>query len=176
MLSSEGGHIGLASVDPLQFEFEQFSKKKFGLTNEIISAEWLFCGKGIPHLYEFYSMREGRTMDKPLAGEQVFALIETDPVARQCFQHFLKMLGTCLAHFTAAFLPDNGIFLSGTILSSVIKHIQADVADQSTSILINAFHNNICLRGYLQTVPLYFTPEEDLGLKGCWNFLQLLSL
>lgn len=174
MLSSEGGHIGLSSFDENQFEFEQFAKKKFNLTNEIISAEWLFCGLGIPIIYEFYAIKQAKTLEKPISGEDIFTSIETDPLSRKTFEHFLKLLGTCLAHLSAAFLPDDGIFLCGRILTSVIKYIKEDTANPAKSILITSFTNNKCVGSYLQTVPIFFTPEIDLGLKGCWHFLQLL--
>jgi glucokinase len=144
------------------------------LTNEFISAEWLFCGKGIPLLYEFYSLKEGKILEKPVLGEEVFKNIETDPISRKSFEHFLRILGTCLAHLAVAFLPDEGIFLCGTILKSVIKHIQKDTSDPAHSLLISSFINNKCAGPYLQTVPIFFTPEVDLGLKGCWHFLQIL--
>lgn len=163
----------MSSFDQNQFEFEQFAKKKFHLTNEFISAEWLFCGLGIPLIYEYYCQKEGKPHDKPVTGEDAFTKIDTDPIARKTFEHFLRMLGTCLAHLSAAFLPDEGIFLCGRILSSVIEYIKEDTANPAKSILISSFTNNKCVGPYLQTVPIFFTPEIDLGLKGCWNFLQL---
>lgn len=175
MLSSEGGHIGLAVTDELQYEFQEFSKKKFGLTNEIISAEWMICGRAIPNLYEFFAIKEGKVLDQIPASKQVFETIDTDPVSRKAFEHFLKCFGTCLAHLAASMLPDDGIFLSGSILTAVTDHLKADVAKGDDSILLSAFTNNKCVGPYLKTVPLYFTNEKDLGMKGCWHFLQLLA-
>lgn len=175
MLSSEGGHIGMSSTDDLQYEFEQFSKKKFNLTEEIISAEWMICGLAIPHLYEFFAIKEGRKLDSVPTSKEVFASIDSDPISTKAFEHFLRNLGTCLAHLGAAMLPDDGIFLSGSILSATVEHLKKDVEKRENSILLRAFTNNKCVGPYLKTVPLYFTTEKDLGMKGCWNFLQLLA-
>jgi glucokinase len=175
VLSSEGGHIGLASTDELQYEFEQFSKKKFGLTNEFISAEWMICGKAISNIYEFFSIKEGKKLENIPTPKEVFSTIGSDPISRKAFEHFLKTLGTCLAHLGAAMLPDDGIFLSGSILTAVEGYLKEDVSKGEDSILLRSFTNNKCVGPYLKTVPLYFTSETDLGMKGCWNFLQLLS-
>ncbi len=175
MLSSEGGHVGLSTIDELQWEFEQFSKKKFGLTNEIISAEWMTCGRAIPNLYEFFAQKEGVVLEKVPSGKEVFSKIDTDPISRKAFNHFLRCFGSTLAHLAAAMLPDDGIFLCGTILSATIEHVKADVARGEESIFLKAFTNSPCVGSYLKTVPLYFTSESDLGMKGCWHFLQLLS-
>lgn len=175
MLSSEGGHIGLCAIDELQWEFQQFSKQKFGLTSEIISAEWMTCGRAIPNLYEFFAMKDGIKLEHVPTGKEIFSKIDTDPTSRKAFNHFLRCFGTTLAHLAAAMLPDEGIFLCGTILGATLDHLKADVALGEESILLKAFTNSPCIGSYLKTVPLYFTPEQDLGLKGCWNFLQLLS-
>lgn len=145
------------------------------MTDEIISAEWMFCGQSIPNLYEFFAIKQGKELKVIPTSKEIFSSISNDPISTMAFNHFLKCLGTCLSHFGAALLPDDGIFLSGSILTSVIDHVKDDVAKGDASILMRAFTNNKCVGTYLKTVPLYFTSEQDLGMKGCWHFLQLLA-
>lgn len=133
------------------------------------------CGRSISNLYEFHALKEGITLETVPKGKEIFSRIDTDPLSKKAFNHFLRNLGTTLAHLAAAMLPDEGIFLCGAILGSTLEHLKADVALGEESILFKAFTNSPCVGSYLKTVPLYFTPEHDLGLKGCWNFLQLLS-
>ena len=140
-----------------------------------MSAEWMICGKAIPNIYEFFAHKEGKELNQVPTGKEVFSSISTDPISRRSFEHFLKNLGTCLAHLAAAMLPDDGIFLSGSILTATVEHLKEDVAKGEDSILLRAFTNNKCVGPYLKTVPLYFTSEMDLGMKGCWHFLQLLA-
>lgn len=156
-------------VDREQFEFEAFVKQKMGLDAGIIlSAELCFCGKGIPLLYEFLAGREGAAfLESPMTGEQIFARIETDPIARETFDRFLYMLGSLLMSNCCVLLPDAGIVLCGTILSNVIRFMMADMADQSTSHFYKGFFGNPPVNGYLGSLPIYFTSERDLGLKGC---------
>lgn len=175
VLSSEGGHIGLAAIDELQYEFEQFSKQKFGLKDEIISAEWMICGRAIPNIYEFFSLKEGKPIDHERTSAEVFSSIDTDPIALKSFNHFLRLLGTCLSHLASAMLPDDGIFLCGSILTSVKDKLKEDVAKGEDSIFLKAFTNNKSIESYLKTVAFYFTSETDLGLKGCHNFLKILG-
>lgn len=133
------------------------------------------CGRAIPNLYEFFAMKEGVKLETVPSSKEVFAKIDSDPISRKAFNHFLRCLGTTLAHLAAAMLPDEGIFLSGTILGATLDHLKADVARAEDSIFLKAFTNSPCIGSYLKTVPLFFTSERDLGLKGCWNFLQLLA-
>ena len=135
----------------------------------------MVCGRAIPNMYEFFALKEGITLEKVPSGKEVFSRIDTDPISRKTFNHFLRCLGTALAHLAAAMLPDDGIFLSGAILTATIEHLKADVARGEDSIFLKAFTNSPCVGSYLKTVPLYFTPEIDLGMKGCWHLLQLLS-
>lgn len=133
------------------------------------------CGRAIPNLYEFFAMKEGIKLETVPKGKEVFSKISSDPISRKAFNHFLRCFGTTLAHLAAAMLPDEGIFLCGAILGATLEHIKEDVAKGEESIFLKAFTNSPCVGSYLKTVPLYFTPEHDLGLKGCWNFLQLLA-
>lgn len=134
------------------------------------------CGRSIPNIYEFFALKEGLPVDNcPKSGREIFTKISTDPIARKTFNHFLRNLGTTLSHLAAAMLPDDGIFLCGAILGGVINHLKEDVSKGEESILLKAFTNNKCVGPYLKTVPLFFTPEHDLGLKGCLHFLDLLS-
>ncbi len=175
VLPSEGGHIGLCACDEDQFEFQQFAKQKFNLKNQIISAEWLFCGRAIPHLYEFHAAKKGVKLETAIKGEDVFSKIDTDPIALAAFQDFLKLLGTCLSHLAVAFLPDQGILLSGAIIGSIIHHIQKDAASPD-SVLLSSFLNNNSSNSYLSSVPIFYTSEVDLPLRGCWHYLQLLKI
>lgn len=168
VLCSEGGHMAIPAFDQEQFEFECFMKKKLNLkTSEIISAEWCFCGRGIPMLYEFYLERSGEKLKAPIQGEEVFASIETSAVSMKCFQRFLQMLGTLLMCNCTVLLPDSGVVLSGNILSAVIKHVQSDMSDPETSYFFKGFYSNPCNKPFLKTLNLYFTSEPDLSLKGC---------
>lgn len=110
----------MSATSQLQFDYEQFAKKHFNLGNEHISAEWLFCGQGIPILYDFYSTKEGVHKETKMTAKEIFSTIDTDPISKKSFDHFLTMLGTCMSHLSSAFLPDDGVFLSGGILRYVI--------------------------------------------------------
>lgn len=110
----------MSATNQLQFDYEQFAKKHFNLGNEHISAEWLFCGQGIPILYDFYSIKEGVHKETKMTAKEIFSKIDTDPISKKSFDHFLTMLGTCMSHLSSAFLPDDGVFLSGGILRYVI--------------------------------------------------------
>lgn len=160
--------MAVACIDRDHFEFEQFVKKRMNdKEDSILSAEWCFCGLGIPLIYEFYLNKDGKSLKGPLAGEQIFACIETDPYARKTFNRFLLMFGALLMSNCSVLLPDDGIVLCGNILQSVISHMQKDMCDKTTSYFYRGFLSNPCINDYLKDIPIYFTPEQDMGKKGC---------
>lgn len=176
VIGSEGGHIGIDVSSPEQYEYEQFIRKKRGLTTEGLSAEWCFCGKAIPLLYEFLAEKKGVPIPQwRLNDEPVFTKIETDEIAKEAFEHFLRLLGTVLSHLAACFVPDDGIVLCQTIVSSCSKYIIKDSEDPEKSILLKAIRSNKCIGSYLSTIPVYLTTEDNLGMKGCFNLLRHLQ-
>lgn len=160
--------MAIPCFDQDQFEFEQFLKKKMNLPMDcILSAEWCFCGRGIPYLYEFLLLKEGRTLEKQLTGEEVFAMIDSDEIAKKTFQRFLRMLGALLMCNCSALLPDNGVVFCGNIINSVLDRILKDLSNDKTSHFYRGFISNPCIDNYLETIPIFFVREQDLSIKGC---------
>lgn len=175
VFGSEGSQIGLPVPDDAQFEFEQYARKELN-TKGLLSCESICSGSALPMIYKYHAMKAGVEMKGPLpsTGIETFQHIDGDAVAKETFDHFLKMLAMAMASFAACYLPDEGIILCGSILRSVKKHLVADAARGDNSILLHNFANNKCLGSYLRSVPIYLAAEEDLGLKGCWNYLVQL--
>lgn len=61
VLSSEGGHSSLPSYNQDVFDLQQFVIKEMGLIpgKDILSAEHLFCGLGIPKIHQFLQTKAG---------------------------------------------------------------------------------------------------------------------
>lgn len=155
-------------IDRDHFEFEQLIKKKFGFSaTDILSAEWAVCGKGVPLLYEFYSRKQGKTVSEQKTGEEIFSNVETDPISKQSLERFLEMLGALLLNNSTVLLPDNGIILCGTIISSLSSFIEKDMATPATSHFYKGFFRNSTIKSYLKEIPIFLTSEIDLNLKGC---------
>lgn len=168
------GHTGMGCLDREHFEFEQFVRGKFDLAStDIVPSEFCFCGIGLPFLYEFYLRREGGWVDSNLglSSQEVLSSIETNPTARKSYERFLQLLGTSLMTASGAFLPDEGIIIYGHMVREVLPALLKDVADPQNSIFLRAFENNSCLNNYLKTIPIFFSGENELSLKGCYNYL-----
>lgn len=160
--------MAIPCFDRDQFDFEQFVKKKMNLpTDRILSAEWCFCGRGIPLLYEFLSLKEGKTLEKQFTGEEIFANIDTDPLAKRTFERFLQMLGALLMCNCSALLPDDGLVLCGNIINSLLDKILEDMKDRKTSHFYKGFLSSPCIDPYMETIPLFFTKDTELNIKGC---------
>ena len=168
VLCSEGGHMGVPCIDEDHFLFELYVKKRMGVNpNAILSAEWCFCGRGIPLLYEFLLEKEGKKLEEKLVGEDIFSRIDTDDVALKTFNRFLMMLGALLMSNCAVLLPNSGVVYCGNIIKSVINRIRDDMKDESHSYFYKGFFGNKSINSYMKSIPIYFTSETDLSLKGC---------
>lgn len=162
--------MGTPALDREQFELEQFVKAQIGLKkNAILSGEWLCCGRGIPLIYEFFRKKEhndDETRELDL-GEKIFGRIESDALARKTFNKFLEMLGFLLQSNCTTLLPDSGIILMGTIISSVVQYMTSDFSQEAESYFFRGFYSNKDNYSYLKEIPVFFTSETDLNLKGC---------
>lgn len=160
--------MSIPCLDRDHFDFERFVKKRMNdAEDSILSAEWCFCGRGIPLLYEFYLNKDGKHLENQVAGENIFTCINSDEYARKTFNRFLYMFGALLMSNCSVLLPDDGIVLCGSILNCVIKHMENDMSNPETSYFYKGFLSNPCINDYLKTIPIYFTPELDMGKKGC---------
>ena len=159
----------MPALDAEHFEFENFVKQKMGVKSDFnLSAEWCFCGRGIPMLYEFLLLKHtGEKLKDPIRGEDVFLKVKTNAIAKKTINRFLWMLGATLLCNSAVLLPDDGIVLCGNIINAVLGYMVDDMADVSTSYFYKGFYGNTKLKSYLETVNIYITSEADLNLKGC---------
>lgn len=174
-VSSEVGHSGMGCIDSEHFEFEQYLREVYQLAEgEFVHVERCVSSYSIPLLYEFYLKKAGRQPPSPqVEACEIFALKGTDPEAHKTYVKFLKLLGTCLMTIASAFLPDDGIVVHGLMLASIVEYIQQDTSNPETSIFLKAFLNNRCVRNYLSSVPIFFTSEADLSLKGAQEYSRL---
>lgn len=160
--------MAVPCFDRDHFEFEKFVKEKMNLPSDcIMSAEWCFCGRGIPLLYEFLYLKDGKDVGETLSGEQIFSMIGSDAVSKKTFERFLEMLGALLMCNCSSLLPDQGVVLCGNIINAVLPKFKDDIADREKSHFLKGFLSNSCVNSYLETIPIYFTKEVDLSIKGC---------
>lgn len=139
-----------------------------------LSAEWCFCGRGIPLLYEFLLQKyAGEKLKDPIRGEDIFLKLKTNAIAKKTVDRFLWMLGATLLCNAAVLLPDDGIVLCGNIINAILGYMVDDMAKPATSFFYKGFYGNSTLKPYLEGINIYITSEADLNLKGCLvtNFL-----
>lgn len=137
---------------------------------EIVSAERLFCGVGIPYIYKFFVQKYQPESEVPagIKGEDVFKMAsEGDAMGVKTLNMFLELLAATLQHLSAGLCPENGIILSGGILNS-IKDIFLEDASKEDSRFFNNFYNNTSsIRNFMKTIPIYLCTYDELGLFGC---------
>lgn len=91
----------------------KFIKKKLKLTG-FVSMESIFCGRGLPLIYQFLMIEEGLE-DKidDISGKEIVrrATVEQDPVCLKVVDYFMYFLGLALCSLSSITLPRQGIIL-----------------------------------------------------------------
>lgn len=113
IFSTEGGNMGIEPIDEKTSRYIKYVKNKLGCTG-IISVEKLFCGRGIPFIYQFL-MEENGDKDKieDIGSIEIVrrATEGEEGVYSEVIKMFLTIFGTALCNLSCSLLPRNGIVL-----------------------------------------------------------------
>lgn len=169
MLSSEGGHIGISCFNDEIYELSKYIKEQRGSgEEELLSAEHMFCGLGIPLIYRFFRQKLGLDDTPDILGEEIFAKVKEggDEAADKTYVNFVKILAATCQSLSASICPENGLILCGNIIRCVIDKFLEDTRNQDSQ-FFKIFTNNKAMRSFLELIPIYFCNKKELGLFGC---------
>ena len=123
VMPSEGGHVGFpffTSPDSFDLEFQKFVKKKKKVDFNYVSSELIYCGQGVPLLYQFINQLEGNGNESKPSGKEIFELaMQGDSVAKKTYEKFLEYLGVSVYTLSVMFVNKDRMVLSGPIVNSV---------------------------------------------------------
>lgn len=155
VLTSEGGHIGVAPLDTrgiaqLQLLWQRFPR---------LSVERLLSGPGLSNLYWANSMFDGRDIELDAPAITAGALAG-DPLCRQTVQDFLDMLAAVAGDLALVLGAQDGVYLCGGILPRLVP-----LFDDAKFLRI--FQNKGRFTDYCINLPLALVQAEHTGLRGC---------
>ena len=153
---SEGGHVGFAPENQMQFEVLRQLRERF----ERVSDERLLCGPGLENIYwairRIHGERGGR-----LAAQDIFrrALANTDIHATEALNLFYEALGQAAGNVALSMGAHDGIYLGGGILKRYPDLLK-------TSAFRSGFENKGRYRSLMETIPTLLVTHSQPGLLG----------
>ena len=152
------------------YNLQKYMIKRHNMNpNGVIGVGFLFCGIGLPYLYNFVQEEKGMKPEMISGKEIIKKALEGDFLAKEVFDLFLKLLGLTIHQLCACFVPNNGVVLCGNILMSAKKLLIEDISKgPEKSILKKSFYNSGSLAEFNKSIPFYFCEIKELGLRGCF--------
>jgi glucokinase len=148
---SEGGHVGFAPRDTLQFELCQHLLARHGR----VSAERVVSGAGLVAIYEFL---QGETLDDP-AAISACALAEPSSPAGKALDLFIRCYGAFAGDIALAFLARGGLYVCGGIAAKLARRL-------AEPDFLAAFNDKGRHRELAASIPVRVVTNEKLGLLG----------
>ncbi|MBV1909282.1 MAG: glucokinase [Kangiellaceae bacterium] len=156
VLPTEGGHITLASKNPLQSEIVSQLNKEF----DHVSVETVFSGPGLANLYRALTAVEDNGMDPLTAPDIVrLALTDSSSASYRTLLLFCNWLGQVTGDLALTLGANGGVYLGGGILMRFSDFLQS-------SDFMKEFVNKGQLRTILEDIPVNLVTEGNSALLG----------
>ena len=120
-LQTEGGHVGVAPVDAIEFEVLALLQRRFGR----VSLERLLSGSGLVNLHAALAQVEGRDATD-VRPEDITANAASAPENHRTLEIFCNLLGAAAGDFVLAYGAWQGAWLCGGLTPHVLPWLQAD--------------------------------------------------
>ena len=127
VLATEGGHADFAPTDNLQTALLEHVLAQYSH----VSYERIVSGSGLVTIYEFLldyrdhiedsTLRQAMANGDAAAAISEFALEQTDEIAEQALELFIKIYGAQAGNLALTVLPMSGLYIAGGI---VAKNVQ----------------------------------------------------
>lgn len=153
---SEGGHVGFAPENQVQFEVLRQLRERF----ERVSDERLLCGPGLSNIYWAIRRIHGQR-ERSVSAAEVFerAMDQSDIYATEALNLFYEALGQAAGNIALSFGAHDGIFIGGGILKRYPDVLK-------TSAFRSGFENKGRYRSLMETIPTLLITHPQPGLLG----------
>jgi len=151
---SEGGHVGFAPRDELQFELCRHLLARHGR----VSAERVISGAGLTAIYEFISTSQTEPLADP-AAISARALAEPSGPAGKALDLFIRCYGAFAGDVALAFLARGGLYVCGGIAAKLARRL-------AEGDFLAAFNDKGRHRELVASIPVRVVTNEKLGLIG----------
>lgn len=164
VIPTEGGHANFGPMDELQFDLARYLLREY----DHASYELILSGAGLVRLYEFLRAR-GTTAESSTVAQAMrmgdaaaaitrVALHQSDPLALQTIDLFVRIYGAQAGNLALATGATGGIDIAGGIAPKIISLIGEN--------FLNAFRNKGVMKDYLSRIPVRVVMNTEVGLHG----------
>lgn len=156
-LSTEGGHVGLAPVDPVEDEVVRLLRARFGRA----SIERILCGPGLVTLHGLLAQIEGRPPpdETDPATLSHRAMAEPDSPEAATLNRFCAILGSVAGDIALTTGARGGVFIGGGIAPRILPLLQA-------SAFRDRFEDKGRYRDYMAAIPTWVITHPQAPLLG----------
>jgi glucokinase len=157
VFSSEAGHTSFAPTDELQMELLQYLHPR--LSN--VSYETVCSGPGLENIYKFLLVKDKQPTSAALTAAKITqaAFDQTDPLAQQALQMFIKIYGSQAGNLALTCLASGGVYIAGGIAPKILAALREGE-------FIKAFNNKSKMHDLLKTIPVSVVTNAEVGLLG----------
>ena len=127
VMPSEGGHVAFPffeSKDNFDMDFQKFVKKQKGIDFSFLSQELIYCGQGVPFLFQFINLlRKTGDISKP-NGKEIFDMaMNGNEIAVATYEKFLEYLGISMYAVSVMYAKVDNFVLVGNIINGVYRKL-----------------------------------------------------
>ena len=137
-----------------------------------IDLEKTFCGPSIPLMYEFYfkKLYSNITFIEKDSPEIVQECIKETPdlIYQKVFELFMKFYSSAIANFMVQHMTTGGVYLIGGLTKALLPKIK------DRDVLKDWKERHPDMVKIVNKIPLIFSNEIDLGLKGSFFMAKRL--
>lgn len=179
VVPSEGGHLYQGPTDELEHEFQRFVFGRFAQIApskrfKYADSEHLFCGLGLPFLYEFFYERvHGRSVERKLTGREVVDSFNRDEVGRLAREMYMRVLARVIHQVSKVFLCEGGVLVLGGIIHYVFETVFQSNVTNFWVALGPFVHSDPSFKAAFDRVSVYLCaqPITDFAIEGCLNYV-----
>ncbi|NWG31773.1 MAG: glucokinase [Rhodocyclaceae bacterium] len=149
VLASEGGHVGFAPQDELQWRIWQALHAEYGR----VTAERVISGPGLANIHRILA-------DESLDPADIVARSrQNDAVARRTLEVFFSAYGAFAGDMALATLARGGVFLAGGVTVHLLSELPA-------SGFLSAFNAKAEHAELVRRMPVSAVIDPEIGLRG----------
>ena len=177
-MPAEGGHMGLnifSSKDQFDLKLQNLVRLKLKKDFNFVSQELLYCGQGIPLMFQVLNTIEQNGDASTPNGKTIVEMaLQKHPIAVRTIEKFLEYLGMSIFTVCNLYLNKDNVVLVGNIINSIYREVYAGREqlfwqNLSKRLLAKSHFVDIYKR-----IKIFVYKDRDLmGINGIFNYLYL---
>lgn len=164
-IPTEAGHADLPTRDRVTTELVESMRRFHPESSGIVTREHVISGPGLRAIYACLARPSDPTLDGVPPAETFKDREATDPIARQTLDIFARLLGELCGCVAFDYLATGGIFLAGSIATSLRDRLAGPPFDDAFT---RSGPPN--LRPLIAGVPVTLVTYADTGLLGAATY------